>query len=356
MKNQNFVPCCTPITKESYNKMLPFLEGTETPHYNKELHISECTNSHLSNHNLDGAKKFIGTDKKEDNAKNIVSNFQFLINSGVELTLKDIYIEVNDDNRKEVIEFCNTIKKVMKHHIINTENCYITFVEKKWFHYGDYTNKIQATIQEIKEYFTPSAAPKENLTLENIQVDCTDLTAEQIEEMKRVVVDNGFELWNNPEAFNIDIYKGWKYLLHYLGDFYITCDDKNKTTITYDRFIELFNIKNTFNVDAYLDTNKGWSNNVGNRRTMSIDRNPYPKELSEKEPTLQSVDVYNPQPHYDNTNGSLYQISEQLGLNAYEFDIIKRVVRCRKKGQFVEDLQKTKDLIDLYLREYKDEL
>lgn len=60
----------------------------------------------------------------------------------------------------------------------------------------------------------------------------------------------------------------------------------------------------------------------------------------------------NPHPHYDNKNGSLYKIAEQLGLNAYEFDILKRIARCRKKGQFKEDLQKIKDTVDLYLKEH----
>lgn len=55
--------------------------------------------------------------------------------------------------------------------------------------------------------------------------------------------------------------------------------------------------------------------------------------------------------HYNNTNGSLYLFAEQHGLNAYEFDMIKRIVRCRKKGKFVEDLEKTKIVIDLYLKE-----
>ncbi len=55
--------------------------------------------------------------------------------------------------------------------------------------------------------------------------------------------------------------------------------------------------------------------------------------------------------HYDNTKGSLYQFAEDHKLNAWEFDIIKRVVRCRKKGQFLEDLEKTKILIDLYIKE-----
>lgn len=57
--------------------------------------------------------------------------------------------------------------------------------------------------------------------------------------------------------------------------------------------------------------------------------------------------------HYDNTHGSLYKFAEDHGLNAYEFDVLKRVVRCRKKGQFKEDLEKTKRVIDLYLKEYE---
>jgi hypothetical protein len=61
----------------------------------------------------------------------------------------------------------------------------------------------------------------------------------------------------------------------------------------------------------------------------------------------------NPQKHYDNSKGSLYKWCEEKGLNTYEFDIIKRIMRCRKKGQFAEDLQKTKDLIDIYLSEYE---
>lgn len=60
----------------------------------------------------------------------------------------------------------------------------------------------------------------------------------------------------------------------------------------------------------------------------------------------------NPHSHYNNDNGSLYRVAEQLGLNAYEFDILKRIARCRKKGQFEQDLQKIKDTVDLYLKEH----
>ena len=57
------------------------------------------------------------------------------------------------------------------------------------------------------------------------------------------------------------------------------------------------------------------------------------------------------QKHYQGKAGSLYKFAEEWNLNAWEFDIIKRIVRCRQKGKFAEDLQKTKDTIDIYLAE-----
>ena len=58
--------------------------------------------------------------------------------------------------------------------------------------------------------------------------------------------------------------------------------------------------------------------------------------------------------HYDNTHGSLYAFAEHHQLNAWEFDLVKRIVRCRKKGQWLNDLRKSKEVIDLYMKEYKE--
>ena len=43
--------------------------------------------------------------------------------------------------------------------------------------------------------------------------------------------------------------------------------------------------------------------------------------------------------------------AKQRGWDAYQFDIVKRIDRCKKKGEFKKDLEKTKFLIDLYLDE-----
>jgi hypothetical protein len=73
----------------------------------------------------------------------------------------------------------------------------------------------------------------------------------------------------------------------------------------------------------------------------------YPKEseaIQEKETTTE----LNTPSHYDNSNGSLYHFAELFDLDAYQFDIIKRIVRCKKKGNFSEDLRKTIDVLKLY--------
>ena len=57
--------------------------------------------------------------------------------------------------------------------------------------------------------------------------------------------------------------------------------------------------------------------------------------------------------YYNNEHGSLYKIAQQRGWNAYQFDIIKRIDRALKKGEFESDLEKTKNLIDLWVNETK---
>lgn len=78
----------------------------------------------------------------------------------------------------------------------------------------------------------------------------------------------------------------------------------------------------------------------------------YAEIIEYKDSVLEELPSIIAPKHYDNSKGTLYKFCEEKGLNSYEFDIIKRVMRCRKKGFFIEDLQKTKVLIDLYIKEY----
>ena len=55
--------------------------------------------------------------------------------------------------------------------------------------------------------------------------------------------------------------------------------------------------------------------------------------------------------HYNNTNGSLYKFAEDNNLNSYEFEVIKRIVRCRKKGEWITDIEKTIEVLEIYKKE-----
>ena len=81
------------------------------------------------------------------------------------------------------------------------------------------------------------------------------------------------------------------------------------------------------------------------------------EEVSEEEYLKQEGSLpesTNIKPYYKGKS-SLYLFAEEYGLNSWEFDIIKRVIRCRHKGSWLEDLEKTKGVIDIYIKECKEE-
>jgi len=55
--------------------------------------------------------------------------------------------------------------------------------------------------------------------------------------------------------------------------------------------------------------------------------------------------------HYDNSKGTLYKIATERGWNSYLFDIVKRLERAEKKGEFKTDLEKSINVIKLWLQE-----
>ena len=89
----------------------------------------------------------------------------------------------------------------------------------------------------------PTANAKELFyTLENIQVDCRYLTRKQIKEMTDVFEKNGYEKWMDSDALKIQ--DNFTYLrIDWVNEFYINGESDNKTTITYEKFMELFGNK-----------------------------------------------------------------------------------------------------------------
>lgn len=63
------------------------------------------------------------------------------------------------------------------------------------------------------------------------------------------------------------------------------------------------------------------------------------------------TEVFNPQPHYDNSNGSLYKVATERGWNAYTFDIINRLERGGKKDPLRKEIEKSIDVLKIWLSE-----
>jgi hypothetical protein len=67
-------------------------------------------------------------------------------------------------------------------------------------------------------------------------------------------------------------------------------------------------------------------------------------------------DWLNTPAHYDNKNGTLYKVALERGWNPYLFDIVKRLERSEKKGEFDSDLDKSINVIKLWKTERNGEI
>ena len=266
---------------------------------------------------------------KELDKTKIYDLSEFTSNEKNQLLIKLIEIDVSWD------------KELPKEEFFSSDFLYFStdYVSKgEWL----VSDEIQYTDKEIvnaKELF---------YNLENVQVDCRYLTNEQIDEIADVFKKYGYRIGSLSlmEEYCFIRQNAGKYCL-------VTTKHKNKTTITYEKFMELF---------GYKEKSEEFKNLVevlNEELTEEAERQITLKDL-EKTQVNSDVDFYTInkqkpkqyQAHYNNENGSLYKIATDLGLNHWEFDIFKRLVRCRKKNQFKEDLQKIKDTIDIYLNEY----
>jgi hypothetical protein len=66
---------------------------------------------------------------------------------------------------------------------------------------------------------------------------------------------------------------------------------------------------------------------------------------------ITAEEVLNTPEHYDNSKGTLYKIGLERNWNPYLFDIVKCLERSEKKGEFKTDLEKSINVIKLWLNE-----
>ena len=65
------------------------------------------------------------------------------------------------------------------------------------------------------------------------------------------------------------------------------------------------------------------------------------------------IEVFNPQPHYDNSKGSLYKVATERGWNSYIFDVVKRLERGGKKDPLKQEIEKSIDVLKVWLQDIK---
>ena len=94
---------------------------------------------------------------------------------------------------------------------------------------------------------------------------------------------------------------------------------------------------------VYLVHNENSKN--GSKGVILLNSEIYQAEIVEYK------DQLNTPKHYDNTKGTLYKVSDERGWNSYLFDIVKRLERADKKGEFKQDLEKSINVIKLWLNE-----
>lgn len=81
--------------------------------------------------------------------------------------------------------------------------------------------------------------------------------------------------------------------------------------------------------------------------------NEYAEIISYKDETPEKIGQLETPKHYDNSKGTLYKVATERGWNSYLFDIVKRLERAEKKGEFKTDLEKSINVIKLWLQEYE---
>lgn len=166
--------------------------------------------------------------------------------------------------------------------------------KNNWHAISCFNNKRLAYFTEFNsegEWLTtkkPSTTNAKELfyTLENVQVDCSELSEEQIEEMADVFEKSGFKLsldGTTDEHFYLRLAKCGKSV-----DLYRL--DDTKTTITYDKFIELFGDRSVTSGNNQPPVYSVGSGMTTNKISLSIKPEGVVKFLADKDVFLSPED------------------------------------------------------------------
>jgi hypothetical protein len=91
--------------------------------------------------------------------------------------------------------------------------------------------------------------------------------------------------------------------------------------------------------------------NHGKYEIYNSINNKYAEIISYKDELIGKAEQLQTPNHYDNSKGTLYKVATERNWNPYLFDIVKRLERAEKKGEFKTDLEKSINVIKLWLNE-----
>lgn len=107
---------------------------------------------------------------------------------------------------------------------------YVYFHDNLWFQ-GDKRKEYTSVVNALELFYT----------LENVQVDCRELSEEQIKDMCKVYESNGYKLWGGYVPLKIaDNFHCFRLHTNNTNMYLVDEISENKHTITYDKFMELF--------------------------------------------------------------------------------------------------------------------
>lgn len=106
-------------------------------------------------------------------------------------------------------------------------------------------------------------------------------------------------------------------------------------------------------IELYLDSYRCYDKYNEEVILWSFRQKKYAEIISYKEETTEKIGHLETPKHYDNSKGTLYKVATERGWNSYLFDVVKRLERAEKKGEFKSDLEKSINVIKLWLQEYE---
>lgn len=121
---------------------------------------------------------------------------------------------------------------------------------------------------------------------------------------------------------------------------------------------EIYSTKPMIN-DFYYNEYTGWwfdillfENTIMDVLVWNEEKNMFAEIISYKDETSENIGHFKTPKHYDNSKGTLYKVATERNWNPYLFDVVKRLERAEKKGEFKTDLEKSINVIKLWLKEY----